>query len=166
MLYRHMNKKPILVLGALMMLIMLLNLFQSDMFKEYRDKLKTTSCRAVIVNLEKRIPASWDISCKENIITLVVPNETQVVEANLRPLLYREMANTLMFVAKESPEENLERTFSVIVRIVHPELTINSLITGANLVKLRNMQTPELIAEHLKSSVTVQEVSPNSEKKD
>jgi len=135
-----------------------------------------SSCKAVLVKLSRRIPANWSAHCEgttyNNLaidinypVEKISDNATKAeVKSNdpkaIRTLLYREMANDLISVAKISPEDNLERTDIIRVKMIHPKLIINAITEGKYLVKLRTLTDKKLIAEHLKVTVQVQEVKP------
>ncbi|MDC1175650.1 hypothetical protein OAT67_09640 [Bacteriovoracaceae bacterium] len=155
-------KNPILGVGILLMAIFLMGLYKDGkIFK--RENLIPTSCKATIVKLERRIPANWSTGCEGNNLWVHVQyvsaeNSAKKVDSkNLKKLLYREIANYLILIAKNSPSDNLERTEYVRLRLIHPELTINALTQGKFLVKLATLKDQKLISEHLKVTVQVQE---------
>jgi hypothetical protein len=77
---------------------------------------------------------------------------------NLRAIMYRELANDLILIAKNSPSDSLERTDIIRVRMNHPKLEINSVTEGKFIIKLSTIKSSELIKEHLKATVQVKEV--------
>lgn len=108
--------------------------------------------------LEKRVPATWDIECDADNLTVVIQTELKVAEAkNLKAALYRELANHLIFISKNTLNESLERTLMVRVHMVHPVMEINALTEGQYIAKLAYMKKPEFIANHLKATVQVQD---------
>lgn len=128
-----------------------------------REALIPTSCKAVRVKLDRRIPANWSSDCDGNNLMLVMnfaePKDKPIPEAELKTVLYKTLANNLKSVALNSPGDNLERTDIVSVRLIHPRLTINAVSEGKYVVKLATMNDPTMIAEHLKVTVQVQEVA-------
>ena len=110
--------------------------------------------------LNKRIPANWSTECSENtlkiIVEFVAPNDKPIL--NLKQVLYRELANDLTFVSKNSLSESLERVSFVEMKINHPKLTINALGEGKHVEKLRTLTDPKFILDHLKATIQVQEV--------
>jgi hypothetical protein len=74
---------------------------------------------------------------------------------------YRELANTLNYVAKNAPSDNLERTSWVKVSITHPTGQVDGIVQGLMLEKMRTVDTPEALAEHLKTSVQVKDNFPS-----
>jgi len=162
MLLKSIMKNPILVVGILMMSIFLMTLGRKEgLFN--RSALIPTSCRAVLVKLDRRIPANWSTSCDGNSLTITMnfaePKDKPIPESDLRKTLFRTLANNLKSVALNSPSDNLERTDIVAVKLIHPRLTINAVSEGKYVVKLATMNDPAMIAEHLKVTVQVQEVA-------
>ena len=126
------------------------------------DKLRPTSCRAVKVKLDRRIPANWHTKCeskgKANLfVNIQDSNQKNLEMSKLRPYLYRELANNLILIAKNSPIDNLERTPFVRVQLNHPQLTLNALTEGKFIIKLTTLRDKKLIGEHLKVTVQIQE---------
>lgn len=154
-------KNPILGVGILMMSIFLMGLYKDGkIFK--RENLIPTSCKAVTVKLERRIPANWSIGCEGNNLWVEVNYlllEKKIKLEVLRSVFYCEMANYFSLVAKNSPSDNLERTDFVRLKLVHLLLTINALTEGCYLIKMATLTDQRLIAEHLKVTVQVQEVA-------
>ena len=135
-----------------------------------------SSCRAVTVKLDRRIPSSWKTECEGrdfnnlfvsmNIDELPPKDSTKdksksEKERLLKVLLYKTLANNMILTAKNSPADNLERTGMVRFKLNHPKLKINALTEGRFLVKLQTLSSPQLIAEHLKVTVQVKEVPTN-----
>ncbi|MCO4795333.1 MAG: hypothetical protein KC493_16560 [Bacteriovoracaceae bacterium] len=126
--------------------------------------LKARSCHAVFVKLEKRIAANWKVYCDKNSLAVEVDfalDVTKLKDKNtFRMVMFRELANSLVLVAKLSPSDNLERTSYVRVRLIHKDLTINALSSGRHVSKFQTLTNPKMIAQHLQATVSVQEV-PN-----
>ena len=170
MIAKNIMKKPILVIGILMMFIFLSNLYNKGYFSKRAELLKATSCRAVVVKLERRVPMTWEILCHNNNLTVKIPyslskNKTLKNPAMKSALLYRELANNLKLIALHSPDDNLERTFLIRVVLKSEDLVINSITEGKHLVRLRTLKTPEMIGEHLKRTVKVKETRRATTKK-
>lgn len=162
MLLKSLTKNPVLMVGILMMAVFLMTIGnQKGWFR--RDNLIPTSCKAVLVKLDRRIPASWSTECDGNNLAIKMnfaePKDKPIPADQLRTTLFRTLANNLKSVALNSPEDNLERTDIVSVRLIHPKLTINAVSEGKYVVKLATMNDPAMIAEHLKVTVQVQEVA-------
>jgi len=154
-------KNPVLIIGILLMSIFLMNLFNGKYYSDYRETLKATSCRAVTVKLNRRIPGTWTTSCKENVLTVsipFIPNQKNIKIPQLKKAMYRELANSMVAIVKSSPLDNLQRTYNVVIHLVHDHLEINALTTGQQIVKLKTITHPKMISEHLKGTVQVQEV--------
>lgn len=161
MLLKSLTKNPVLAVGILMMVIFLMTVGrQQGWFK--RESLIPTSCKAVLVKLDRRIPANWSTECEGNNLAIRMnfaeEKDKPIDEKNLRQVLFRSLANNMKSIAVNSPSDNLERTDIVSIRLIHPKLTINAVSEGKYVVKLATMNDPAMIAEHLKVTVQVQEV--------
>lgn len=159
-------KHPILMIGILFMFIFLYGLHRRGYFAEYRNKLNPTSCRAAMVKLkrlqkEAKLDKDWSLTCDGNNLSvesyLKIP-ETVNTQVQIKSALYKELANTIIRISKAAPGDNLERIDMVRMRLDSQHFTINGLTTGRQMVKFRTIKTPQLIAEHLKATVQIQEV--------
>lgn len=133
---------------------------EGKLFK--REALNPTSCKAVLVKLNRRIPQSWKTHCNGNNLNItlnksLIPKEKDNREM-LRTLLYRELANDLIVIANNSPVDNLERTELVSLKLVHPQMTIGALTEGKFLAKFSTLRDQRLILDHFQQTVQVQEV--------
>jgi hypothetical protein len=122
------------------------------------SKLIPTSCRGVLVGLERRIPENWKVFCEGNnlaveIKELAIPEDVE----NIRPLLYRQLANHMAFLARNSANDILEKVFFVRFHLVHDKMTIDAVTEGKFIVKLSTLENSEHIMTHLKSTVQVKE---------
>ena len=162
MMARFLTQNPFLLIGILMMVIFAATYSGRHSLRTRTEKLTPTSCRAVRVKLDKNIPANWSTECMENNLVVEIrypePRDSPIPKERLQETLFRELANYMKLIALESPDDNLERTDMVTVKLHHPKLTINSLTEGKFLVKLRTMNNPDMIREHLKVTTQVQEV--------
>lgn len=163
MLWNSLIKKPVLVMGILMMGLFLYDQFgreEDERFSVFLNpKLMPTSCKSVTVKLTKKTPQSWKLSCNnENLTIEVFKSEKFDDEIKLKTFLYRELANNLSFVAKNSPEDSLSRTFIVRLVIYHPKLTINAVSEGKYVARLKELESPDFIRDHLKATVQVKEI--------
>ncbi len=122
------------------------------------DKLVATSCKGVVVKLEKQIPANWKIFCEGNNLAVEINELAVPPEAtNLRTLMYRQLANHMSYVARSSHADILEKVYFVRFRLTHPKMVINAVTAGKYIVKLATLESPEHIMTHLKSTVQVKE---------
>lgn len=127
-----------------------------------------SSCKAVRVKLDRRIPANWSTECEGKDFNSLAVTIKYAQEKNkkvgdtqkLGQIVYRELANNLIQIAKNSPADNLERTNIVRVRFIHPQKQVDAITEGKYLVKLQTMTEKRLIAEHLKVTVQVKESTP------
>jgi hypothetical protein len=166
MAFRWMMNNPIFMIGVILM-----GLFITSQVREgglgYKESLMPTSCKAVLVMLDRRIPETWTTRCRGNNLNITIKksmdpayeegmDEEQKLQM-LRQLLYRELANDLITIAKNSPTDNLERTDYISLRLVHSKLEIGALTEGRFVVKFSTITNTNLILEHLKETVSVQE---------
>jgi hypothetical protein len=147
--------------GILMMAIFLFQLRDKGFFQARRDKMIPTSCKAVRVKLDKRIPSNWNSKCEGNNLSVSINyllEKSKVIDANqIRAILYRELANDLILIAKNSPIDSLERTHIVRVQIKHNDFYINAITEGKFLIKLSTIKSLDLIKEHIRATVQVKE---------
>jgi hypothetical protein len=170
MAFRWMMKNPVFMIGVILM-----GLFITSQVREggtgYRESLTPTSCKAVLVKLDRRIPKTWETKCTRNNLHItmkksITPNledlgenpDIELIKSRYRQVFYRELANDLILLAKNSPEGNLERTEIVTVKLMHPELEIGAMTEGRFVVKFATLTDIKLIMEHLQETVQVQEV--------
>lgn len=165
MLFSKLTQKPMLAIGILFMVIFLSTTggkILKRFMPSYGDRLNPTSCRALLVKLNRRVPANWVAACNKNNLNVEVLYKFPKIEKetleNVRAISYRELANAYVFIAKNSPSDNLERTDIVSVRFDSEYLKINSISEGKFVVKLATLTRKELIQQHFHSTVQVQEV--------
>ncbi len=156
------TKYPILAVGILLMTLFLFQLRDKGIFQSRRESMTASSCKAVGVMLNKRIPSNWDSTCEGNnlaiSINFAIEEKNFKDVENLRAIMYRDLANDLILIAKNSPSDSLERTDIVRVRMNHSKLEINAVTEGRFIVKLSTIKSAELIKEHLKATVQVKEL--------
>ncbi len=149
-------KKPILAIGVLMFAIVWIASGGKNPFFE-RQALKSTSCRAVLVKLERRLPADWKLFCEENNLAVEIRESSALKDDQLRAYLYRQLANALVEIAKSSEPDILEKVFIVRLKLGHPAIVLNAVSEGKYVAKLATLSTPEFISKHLQQTVQVQE---------
>ena len=159
MLWNSLIKKPILVMGIIMFSLFLYQVAMKEKWGIfYNAKLIPTSCKAVLVGLEKRVPANWKIFCEGNnlaveIVEVAIPEEAE----NLKSLMYRQLANHMTFVARSTHADLLEKVMFVRFHLAHKGLSIDAVTEGKFIVKLATLENTEHIMTHLKSTVQVKE---------
>lgn len=156
---KYLMEKPVLAIGIIMMGLFLYQVSRDQKWGIfYNEKLMATSCKAVVVKLEKNIPENWKLFCEGNNLAVEI-NEIAIPKAatNLKTLMYRQLANHMSFVARKTYPDILEKVFFVRFRLIHPRMTINAVTEGKFIVKLATLETPEHIMTHLKSTVQVKE---------
>ena len=167
MRFNVLMKNPILGVGILLCIILLFQLRQKGWMDSRRAKLTPSSCRALLVKLDRRIPANWKSRCEGRLfnnlaIEITMPDKIKLSNTkDLRAYLYRETANALIFVAKTSPSDNLERTDLVRLKLIHPKMKLNALSEGPFVAKLATLTNKKMIAHHIHSTVKTQEIMPN-----
>jgi hypothetical protein len=166
---KSLMKNPVLAIGILFMIIFLFQAGEKyNWWPSRREKLMPSSCKAVRVKLDRRIPANWSSACEgkdfNNLAVTIKYAQEKDKEIkdpkSLGQLVYRELANDLILIAKNSPADNLERTNIVRVRFIHPQKQVDAITEGKYLVKLKTLSDKKLIAEHLKVTVQVRESKP------
>ena len=154
-------KNPVLMIGILFMVIFLFTLRDKGFFSSRQDKLRATSCTGVTVMLAKRIPKNWKLSCDRNNLFVDIEKDfhpgTFKTVRDFRAALYRDMANDLMFVSKNSPGDSLSRVLVVRMQLTSRKLIINAVTEGKYLSSMSTLSSKDGIAEHLKSTVHVKE---------
>ncbi|EQC49976.1 hypothetical protein M899_2716 [Bacteriovorax sp. BSW11_IV] len=113
--------------------------------------------------LNKRIPANWATKCDGNNlhvdINSTIDASKLVKEKNaLKMAVYRELANSLIFIAKNSPSDNIERTDAVTLTLTQAQIKINAATMGKDIAKFRTLKSEKFIMDHLYASVKVQEI--------
>ena len=164
MILKTIMKNPVLVIGILFMAIFLMEANRRGYLGK-REKLVPSSCSAVRRKLDKHVPANWKSDCigtdfnhLKVEVDYVLEEKTPIKDEQLKPILYREVANYLIYIAKNSPDDNLERTRQVQLLLNHKRLSINALTEGKFVVKLATLTDKALIAQHFKTTVQVQEI--------
>jgi len=168
---KSLMNKPVFAVGLLMTIILFFQAGEKyNWWASRRQKLMPSSCKAVLVKLEKRIPANWKAFCEGDtynnlaiVINFALPKnkekekEKELSKETLRTLFYRQMANDLITIAKIAPGDNLERTDIIRVRLNHEKFRVDAITEGKYLVKFQTLTDKRLIAEHLKVTVQVKE---------
>ena len=154
-------KKPILPIAFLLTYLLIHQLEEKKIINlsERAEILKATSCRAVLVNLKRRVPKDWLTSCENNILTIEVEKPIKKLknQKNYKAYLYRELANDIIFTAKSSPVDTLENVTLARFIVKSEKLIIKAAIFGDDLVKFTTMKNKRLILNHFKKTVKVKE---------
>ena len=159
MFLKSLFKNPMLTLGIMMIVTVWLSsigYLDVGIFNGQRNK--PTSCRAVLVKLERQIPQNWQVSCSDNNLNVVI-NELQVASdaKDFRGPLYRQMANHLTALPQLSQVDILEKVFIIHMKVQHPKMDIDAITEGKYVAKLATITKPEFIKDHLKQTVQVKE---------
>ena len=128
------------------------------------ERFSTTSCRGVLAMLERTLPVAQKARCQENNLAVdwvypVSGQERILTKKVLCPLLYREMANSLKFLAdaRRTPLDILERVEFVHLKLKHPQLTIQGIVRGKDLAAMATITSSGHLREHMRATVQVQE---------
>lgn len=154
-------KKPVLVMGIFMMGLFIYDYKSNKLGKKsifHRDAFATWACKPVVAKLEKLTPANWSYTCNQDNLKIMFDLNKDINKANEKTLIYREMANTLIFISKNSPDENLERVPVVYLSLSGTHFKVNAITSGKEILKLKNMKTTSFIQQHLQSTVKVKEI--------
>ncbi len=156
---KYLMEKPVLALGLLMFGLFIYQVSSDQKWSIFQnDKFLTTSCKGVLVRLEKKVPANWKLLCEGNNLAVIIDEIAVPPGAtNLKTLLYRQLANHMSFVARNSHTDILEKVMFVRFKLIHQKLTINAVTEGKFIVKLSTLEAAEHIMTHLKSTVQVKE---------
>ena len=154
-------KKPILPIGFLLTYLLIHQLEEKKIINlsKRAETLKASSCRAVLVNLKRRVPKDWSTTCEKNILTVEIEKSVKKIKnkKNIQAYLYRELANDIIFTAKSSPVDTLENVTLARFIVNSEKVTIKAAIFGDDLVKFTTMKNKRLILNHFKNTVKVKE---------
>lgn len=162
MLANLLLKKPALVMGILMMGLFIYDYSNRSGNKKsifFRDAFTSWSCKPVVLKLEKTTPKGWSFVCSEENLKISIELQATAKSGAEKQLLYREMANNLMFISKVSPEENLERVPIIHLVMIGENYRIDAITSGDDLSKLKHLKDKRFINQHLQSTVNVKELS-------
>ncbi len=156
-----MSKYPLIGIGLMMMAVWLLSMTDLGKLLDRKESLKPDSCRSALVMLNKRMPDSWKTSCiKLDMmveIAVDIPTELLSDPVKSRQLLYRELANSMVFISENTLRDSLERVRFVVVSLHSDVLIVEGVSRGSDVVKLFGIDNDKLIQEHLKATVKVKE---------
>lgn len=159
MLWNSLMKNPVLTVGIILFGLFLYQVGKKEKWGIFHnDKLISTSCKAVVIQIEKRVPANWKVFCEGNNLAVLI-DEIAVPPkaAHLESLMYRQLANHMSYVARATHADILEKVDFVRFRLSHEKMDINAVTEGKFIVKLATLETPEHIMTHLKSTVQVKQ---------
>ena len=172
---KNVMKYPVLIMGIMMFGIFL----SQDSTKKWWEKQKTrlipSTCKAVIDRVQKKSPSDWEMECLNTSFLRLTINFNREAKNKklLRVAMYRELANTysqfaqfaniaLPYVEGNKKKvyneiETLEHLREIQIILKHKNLQILSQSDGQAVAKFLELKRPELIADHLKLTVTVVE---------
>ncbi|MCB9091751.1 MAG: hypothetical protein H6621_03520 [Halobacteriovoraceae bacterium] len=164
MLWKKAFSNPMLVIGILFMAIFIFQLRDKGLFQT--DRFQTYSCNTVRNVLKKNIPNFWKIDCLKNNLSIVIDHMRSpylnqidgiVDQDQVRSFVYKDLANNLSLIAKNSPTEVLERVDIVTIRVLLPQLELNAISEGRDITPLATLENKDHIANQLHETVQVQE---------
>ncbi|MBT3981350.1 MAG: hypothetical protein HOE90_08350 [Bacteriovoracaceae bacterium] len=149
-------KNPVLMIGIIMFSIFLYNLNGKYFVREKHNK---TSCENAIRHfIKKKAPGNWKLECNKNNLAVTVSSILSVKDPkSLKPALYRNLANHMVYLAKNTVEISMERVFIVRFHIDHPSITIDMVTEGKHISKLATITHPKFIKEHLQATAKISE---------
>ena len=109
--------------------------------------------------LDRRIPSNWATKCDNNNLSIAITPTKKVEAKNLKAYLYRELANSMIYIAKNSPVDGLERVLIVSIEMHSKELQINAITEGKDIVKFSTIRDRNLVLDHMRSTVNVKEIA-------
>ena len=161
MLLKKIMANPILMIGILFLIIFIYQIKNKGIFKDRIENLQANSCRSALIMLDKRIPKTWTTSCNENNMSVKIASnlrrESYKDDTNYKASMYRELANSLVFISKNSANDSLERVPWVVVLFESDKMGISARTQGSHLARFATLNNSQMIAEHLKASVEVKE---------
>lgn len=152
-------KNPVLAIGIILMGLFIYQVANQEKWGLFKNqKLMSTSCRAVLIKIEKKIPENWNAFCEGNNLAVEINELAVAPEAKkLKSMMYRQLANHMSYVARISYTDILEKVDFVRFKLMHPKMEINAVTEGKYIVKLATLELPEHIMTHLQSTVQVKE---------
>lgn len=159
MFWNSLMKNPVLTTGIILFGMFLYQVASKEKWGIFANrKLESTSCKAVVIQAEKRVPANWNLFCEGNNLAVEI-NEIAVPPkaTHLESLMYRQLANHMSFIARVSHPDMLEKVDFIRFKLMHEKMDINAVTEGKFIVKLATLETPEHIMTHLKSTVQVKQ---------
>jgi hypothetical protein len=159
MLWNSLLKNPILAIGVLLFAVFIMQLGSKGKLTFLRnEKLIPTSCKAAIVKIQRKTPGNWNVFCEQNNMAVEIQEVNVPADAQqLQTLMYRQLANHMSYLARVSEPDILEKVYIIRIRLTHPAIEINAVTEGKYIVKLINLESPDHIMAHLKSTVQVKE---------
>ena len=145
-------------MGILMMIAFILNIKNRGINLFNRDALHPTSCKAVLISVEKKLPKNWKAHCEKN--TLKIEIQTTLDSPNvdlLREALYLELGNNIVFLAKNTSPGTMDYVDLVEIYQINHRYDIRAYTKGKDISKFSTMNDKKFILEHLKATVTVRE---------
>lgn len=162
MLWNSLMKKPALIMGIIMMTLFILDYRSKKEGNKsifFRDAFTSWACKPVVQMLKKSSPDNWNYICKEDNLKIIIEVNNKVSKAKELQLLYRELANNLMYISKSSPEENLERVLVVHTQLIATNYRIDAVTEGKHLAKMKFLKDNRFIKQHLQATVKVKETA-------
>lgn len=169
-IYDAILKRPVLMIGILMMIIFLYQLYDS----QYAERFNTEPCRSAIVGVKNHVKTNTKLKCSNHNLVLeekIAFKEAPKTRAEALRIGYTTLANGLMFVATNADNDSLEHTPYVVYRVTSKYVDIGSRIEGKHLAKFASLAITKkdeqdevallnkrkIIAEHLHAHAEVQE---------
>lgn len=164
MVLKSLLKNPVLAFGILIFIIFIFQLRENGAFQKRAESMMATSCRSVKVRLDKYLHPTWKIECNKNNLEVTIPVDEKIAPKGadletIRAEMYKALANSYIAISRYAMEESLERTMMVVVKLVHPKLTLSSISEGKFVVKLKTLKNKNNLARHIHQTIQVQEIT-------
>lgn len=125
----------------------------------FRDAFTSWACKPVVQKLKKSSPDNWKYICTEDNLKIIIEVNNNVPKSKELKLLYRELANNLMYISKNSPEDNLERVLVVHTQLIATHYRVDAITEGKHLTKIQYLKDNRFIKQHLQATVKVKETT-------
>ena len=159
MIWQKAFKYPVLIIGIILFTLYIMDPKTSKYWKKQSRRFIPSTCDALMDRSEKKGPENWSWECPgtQLLIIKVEYNDAGEKFPEIRKNLYKQLANSLVKLAQITNPETMPNLLNLKMIIENPRLKILAKTDGAAVEALLRMNTPDLVAEHLKLTVKVKE---------
>ena len=160
MFWKKALKYPVLIVGIVLFALYITNPKTKEYWANYDRRFIPSTCDALKDRMEKQLPDNWNLKCPgTQLLKVEVKSELRKDKYPIvRSSLYQELANSYIEIGRVANPETLSNLKNLELKIVHPQLIINSKTDGQAVVELRSKRGPEEVKNHLKLTVKVKEL--------
>ena len=161
---RYFMEKPVLAIGVILFVLFIYDLQKRGYLDSFKNRFNPTSCYGALTSLTKKLPQEAKAKCEDNHLKVTwtiaigelirIDKPEKILAAN-----YRELANNLSFIAKNTPVELMSSINTVTLDQEGEDYVLSAFTEGRQLTLLKELKSPELISEHLRNTVKVKEVT-------